>query len=179
MVRTVDWFAPLRKKETLIGHTLVEQDCCVYCGALVNPHLNRRSGSYRNLDHFIPIDIMIILRVDTSSTTIPNFLLPCCPRCNSTLGECFFPSLVEKFDYARGRVALRRGQWRLDDNPQFQRLLNIRAPENLLSMIRPIEEVHPRDRYSVLAPEQRNGRWERVEKALSIKCNRQTFCGGL
>jgi hypothetical protein len=178
MVSRVDWFASLRKKETLIGHTLIEQDRCVYCGALVTPHLNRRSGSYRNLDHFIPIDIMIVVSAGASSEKIPNFLLPCCPRCNYTLGECFFPSLVEKFDYRSDRVPGRRGQWHLDDNPQFQRLLNIAAPENLLSMIKPIEEVHPRDRYSVLVPEQ-HGRWERVEKALSIQCNHRTFCGGL
>ena len=178
MARTTDCFASLRKKETLIDHTMVEQDRCVYCGALVVPRRNA-SGTTHNLDHFIPIDIIIIARASAPSERIANYLLPCCPRCNSAFGECFFANFIEKFDYGKRRTSAHSNRWLLSHNYQFDELVNIRAPTSLLSMIRPSEELQSLGKYNILVPQKRNGRWERVEKALAIPCNHRTFCGGL
>jgi hypothetical protein len=129
----------MQQQLTRVGYALIEQRQCVYCGNYqIKPFWRTSSGLARNLDHFIPLDILL----KAWPTIIPNFLLPCCPRCNSHLHGQLFLTFVDKFHYIRMEL---QPQWSLTDNPAYPQLINIEVPDELITMIRPIQDMQDGD----------------------------------
>jgi hypothetical protein len=129
----------MRQHLTRNGYALIEQRRCVYCGNhQIKPFWCRSSGRTVNLDHFIPLIVLI----KAWPTIIPNFLLRSCSRCNNRLNYQLFATFVDKFHYIRMKL---QPQWSLTDNPAFPQLINIEIPDELITMIRPIYDVQDGD----------------------------------
>jgi hypothetical protein len=140
-----------RDAATRLDHGMIEGALCVYCGATVNPRMTA-SGWTRNLDHFIPVEIIIRAREAFPRRRFPNWLLPCCRVCNNLVGQLFFIEFHGKFDFM---------QWKLDRQhaspcrttgqacPQTLRALAV--PAALADIVRPMAEYRAGD-YLILAP---------------------------
>jgi hypothetical protein len=126
-----------RRAATRVLHAVVEQGVCVYCGAPVSPSFSASTGKTRHLDHFIPVRQLAIARRWYPAARITNYLLPCCRRCNgSIIGDCLFGSFVDKFDYARWKMAgSGRPDWSLADNPEARFLATLEASAEFRSLI--------------------------------------------
>jgi hypothetical protein len=148
-----------RDAATRLDHALVEGDRCTYCGDPVAPRLSR-TGATRHLDHFIPLDIIARAREAWPNERFDNWLVPCCIRCNTLAGVCYFSTLADKASYVRWR----RGELASAPVPV------LRVPDALQALIRPMTEYRIGD-YLILAPAQLpNGAFTRsqdiAEKAL-------------
>jgi hypothetical protein len=129
----------MRLQLTRIGYALIQQHQCVYCGnCQIRPFWCRSSGRTVNLDHFIPLNILI----KAWPTIIPNFLLPSCACCNNRLNYQLFATFVDKFHYIRTEL---QPPWSLSDNPAYGQLINIEVPDELISMILPSHEMRNGD----------------------------------
>lgn len=88
----------VRRTATLIDHAIVPGLACVYCSAPVSPRLSR-AGQTRNLDHFIPVLALATARHYRPELRLPNWLLPCCPRCNNVANAYLFMTIEEKHSF--------------------------------------------------------------------------------
>jgi hypothetical protein len=155
---------------TRLDHAIVaaERTHCVYCGTATIPRLYR-SGRTRHLDHFVPVEIVIRARAVYPRRRFPNWLLPCCQRCNNLAGQYFFTIFESKFSYL---------QWKLGSSIVIEpSLAALRLPEALTAIVRPIAEYRTGD-YLILAPVRLDsGDWsiaqELAEKALVLQCSSQ------
>jgi hypothetical protein len=156
-----------RRAATLIDHRVIKQPCCVYCGnAGISPRLYP-SGDTRHLDHFMPIEIVARARHYNASARIMNWVLPCCLKCNLHLGQLFFSTFADKFDYLRERKARLlsidclgaplqwQRPWTMPNNPASARLASIKAPAAIGSMIGPIEAPG----YVIICPRKGETHW--------------------
>jgi hypothetical protein len=108
----------VRSQATLVDHTLVMQDWCVYCGNRgITPRLFT-SGHTTHLDHFIPVSIIALARKWHPEARFNNFLLPCCLFCNVYLGQLVFSCFKDKFDFIRSRRQELRRLSAIPNNPQ-------------------------------------------------------------
>src|SRR5271166_4224470 len=122
---------------------MIEGALCVYCGATVNPRMTA-SGWTRNLDHFIPVEIIIRAREAFPRRRFPNWLLPCCPVCNNLVGQLFFAAFREKFAFLQWKLGRQHASC-----PQTLRALAV--PAALADIVRPMAEYRAGD-YLILAP---------------------------
>jgi len=166
-----------RYAANLIDHSIVEQDCCVYCGnRKIFPKVFR-NGATKHLDHFIPLEIIIRAKRNYPRMQLHNFLLPCCRTCNGYLGQLFFDTFQDKLDYMNDRKRRllesdwlsappdwRQRRWEISDNPQYHQLLSIQAPASLTSIIK----LSSTRGYIILCPQTRNGYWEISERVLDL-----------
>jgi hypothetical protein len=177
------------RQETVLDHALIEQPLCVYCGTdEILPRLYA-SGNTRNLDHFVPIQIVMRAREyyrkqatgGCEEYRIQNHLLPCCRRCNTELGQLFFNSFEEKSSYMRAMIppaagsappAWRERPWSLTDNPAHVRLASVRASAALTSLIKPLSQIRwASDHYVIICPQFCAGIWntgQDCERALIL-----------
>jgi hypothetical protein len=166
------------RRETVLDHVLIDQSQCVYCGAdEICPRLYA-SGNTRNLDHFVAIKIVMLAReyyrkraaFRSEEFQIHNYLLPCCRPCNINLGQLFFTSFEEKFNYRRAVIrttvgtappAWRKRCWSLADNPRHVQLASVRAPAALISLIKPLAETcWASEKYTIICPQLCEGVWK-------------------
>jgi hypothetical protein len=177
------------RRETVLDHMLIEQPLCVYCGTdEILPRLYA-SGNTRNLDHFVPIQIVMRAREyyrkqatgGNEEYRIQNYLLPCCRRCNSKLGQLFFDTFDDKFSYIRAMTPTVVGsappawgerRWNLTDNPAHGHLASVRASVALTSLINPLAEISwASDHYVIICPQFCAGIWntgQDCERALIL-----------
>jgi len=161
----------LFQRATTVEHSVILQELCVYCGALVGPR-KRQDGSTRHLDHLIPIRPLEIARRHHPSLDLPNWLLPCCRACNMIAGGYVFFTFAAKFDFVR---AYRHSntEWQITDNPRCDELLPLTVTEDFRSLLRPVNEEFREDQHIVYCP-QREGDdniWERNIKRMIPLCN--------
>jgi hypothetical protein len=158
------------RRETALDHVLIEQPQCVYCGIYeIAPRLDA-SGNTRNLDHFVPIKIVMLAReyyrkqaaFRSEKFQIQNYLLPCCRSCNINLGQLFFSSFEKKFNYMQSVIgssagtaplAWRKQRWNFADNPAHVHLASVRAPAALTSLIKPMADISwASENYIIICP---------------------------
>lgn len=84
---------------------LMRGDRCIYCNDTVRPILST-TGTTHNLDHFIPVHFLAVLRQWYPDLQPSNLLVPSCARCNNIGNGYVFMSLFEKRDYIRARIGI-------------------------------------------------------------------------
>jgi hypothetical protein len=148
-----------RLQATAQDHIYIDQPRCVYCGADSIRPLFQPSGRTRHLDHFIPVEIVIRVRQRSPLSRIPNWLLPCCPRCNNIAGQYLFSSFGDKFNFVQSRLR-HQALWRLTDNPRQDQLKTVRVSKEVLDAIKPMDQFRRVD-YIILLPHRlTNGLWD-------------------
>jgi hypothetical protein len=117
---------------TMLRHVVIDHAGCVYCGDVSIEPLLTGDGNTRHLDHFVPVHIIAKARQLHPKWRFPNWLLPCCPRCNVLLGRYYFDTFTDKFEFLLARLK------NMEQRPREQ-LRSIEAPEELRTIIRSME----------------------------------------
>jgi hypothetical protein len=128
----------LHQRATRIEHTEFLQSVCVFCGAPVAP-CTKPSGKTYHLDHFIPIRELEIARRRHPLLHLPNWLLPCCPRCNQIASGYVFLAFQRKFDFVQSRQRSKTN-WQISDNPLAAELSELVVCMDFRSIILPVNE---------------------------------------
>jgi hypothetical protein len=151
-------------------HYVVAQPGCAYCGASVQPWFDRNTGRTRGLDHFVPVRLLAQARRWYPGEPLPNWLVPCCRRCNTgVLKDCLFSSFLDKFDFARWSLATQGAAsvWRLSDNPAAAGLASIAAPPALLAAVKSFDAIGAAGRIRIVTyPERLGDGWRLARRVL-------------
>ncbi len=148
----------LRRVMTLYHpHLAIGGNCCLYCDRSINPRLYDESGRTRHFDHFIPIGLLSVVCQFYPNLHVHNYLIPCCHRCNGTVNDYVFGTVVDKHDYVRDRLKLPR---------RFCAHVSLSMPSCLLSLIQPIEMLRARRDFIVSWPIRIGASWRIEERIL-------------
>jgi hypothetical protein len=156
-------FDKIRCAATALQHVVIERNACVYCGDHSIKPVRQSNGNTRHLDHFVPVHVIAKARELHPTRQFPNWLLPCCPHCNVSLGRYYFETFTDKFEF----ICDRRGSVRQWPNEQLRA---IEAPDQLRAIIKPMNFFQSHD-YIIQCPfRSAKGVWitdQRAERFIS------------